>query len=216
MEKGEVYAYLADVKNANADALYANFGASMEASRKERIERCTNAREKTTLVATGALLQGVLKREGVTADMIDYGEHGKPFIKGREDLFINISHSGNYVLIALSGQEIGVDIQKPVPFKESLVNEISSMDERSKIEKDVVKRLNYVWAIKESYTKLTGEGIGKKLSEVTYDEYEDHLDIFDNGEKSAYAVMVYSDDIYSAIITAREPFAVKNLARMSL
>ena len=40
------------------------------------------------------------------------GGKGKPFVAEREDVFFNISHSGVYVVCAVSDGEIGVDIEK--------------------------------------------------------------------------------------------------------
>lgn len=216
MEKAEVYGYLADIKNANGDALLEKFGSAIEPKRIERINACTNPKEKTKLICTGTLLQGVLRRFGVTPDMIEYAEHDKPVVKGRDDIFFNVSHSGNFVFICVSGQNIGIDIQKPVPFKETLVNQITSMEERSSEDLDVVKHLNQIWAIKESYTKLTGEGIGKKLTEVTYKKADDHITVFDNGEEAAFSKVVYADDFYEAVVTTKEPFEMKEFAKMSL
>ena len=40
------------------------------------------------------------------------GEKGKPFIVGVENVFFNISHSGDYVVCSVSDREIGIDIEK--------------------------------------------------------------------------------------------------------
>ncbi len=216
MEKNNLYIYLADIKTTDGNALMEKFGQTFEPARLDRIERCTNAREKTTLIATGVLLQAALKRFGVSTADIDYKEHGKPFIKGKEDLFFNISHSGNFIMIAVSGQEIGIDIQKPVPYKEALVNKILNYEERTTHADDLVKHLNRIWAIKEAYTKLTGEGISKEFSEITYEENDFSLNVFDKGEPAAKGKIVYNDDLYEACVLAKEDFEVSELDKLSL
>ena len=54
--------------------------------------------------------------EILAVDFGDYriarGEKGKPFIVGVENVFFNISHSGDYVVCSVSDREIGIDIEK--------------------------------------------------------------------------------------------------------
>ena len=42
----------------------------------------------------------------------EYRENGKPYIKGRNNLFFNLSHSGHWVICALSPSEVGCDIEE--------------------------------------------------------------------------------------------------------
>lgn len=216
MEKSDVIIYLADVKNADANALYEKFKLKLEPRRITRIENCMNDKEKKLIICTGVLLQGVLARFGVSSDAIGYGPHDKPYIKERGDVFFNISHSGNFVMIAVSGQPIGIDIQKPIPYKEALINSLCAMEERDLLGQDLVKQLNRVWAVKESYTKLTGEGSSKSLLDITYEAINDALIIKDNGKDVAVGSVVYADDLYQAVVETREPFHVSALNKMSL
>ena len=216
MEKENVIVYLADISKTDYETLYASFKANMEPKRVERIELAGNDKVKKELVATGALLQGILRGFGKKATDIAFEEKGKPYLPDCEDVYFNVSHSGNYVMIAFSGQPIGVDIQKIVPYKEALVNRICSFDERSKYSGDLIRHLNKIWAVKEAYSKLTGEGIGKDLSEVSFEGENDDLTISDKGEPSAKGKIVFSDDIYEAVVTAKEDFFVTAINRMNL
>ena len=216
MEKSEAIVYLANIKNADASALYEKFKDKIEPKRVERIENCKNDNEKKLLTVTGVLLQGILAQQGVAASMIGYGLHGKPYVKNRGDVFYNVSHSGDYVMIAVAGQPVGVDIQKPVPYKETLVNKICSFEERDKLGQEIVKHLNLVWAVKESYTKLTGEGITRELAEISFEKNDASLVIKDNGHDAAVGEVVYSDDLYEAVIAAREPFTISALNKMMI
>lgn len=95
---------------------------------------------------------------------IVYGPHGKPYIK-EQPFFYNISHSGDYVFCAVSGQEIGADIQKKESGREKRVAErFFSKREADAIEeagdaagkRDLFYRL---WTRKEALGKLSGDGI---------------------------------------------------------
>lgn len=39
-------------------------------------------------------------------------ERGKPFLRDRQDLFFNISHSGEYAVCAVSEHPVGIDIER--------------------------------------------------------------------------------------------------------
>lgn len=216
MEKNQALVYIAEIKGADWQALYARFKDNLNPLRVERIENAANVGVKKELVCTGVLLQGVLRSQGASFRDFEYGPNGKPSLKDRDDVFFNISHSGNYVVIALCGQEVGVDVQKPVPYKEALVNRISTMDERSRLGDIPVKHLNYMWAVKEAYTKLTGEGISKNLADITFEKSDENIIISDMGENAAYGKSIISDDLYEAVIATREPLENVNVSRMAL
>ena len=94
-----------------------------------------------------------------------YGENGKPYLEGRS-FYFNLSHSGDYVFCGVSGQEIGVDIQKFQGQNElGLARRFFSSAERQALEAcgDEESRRSMffrMWTRKEAYGKLTGEGLG--------------------------------------------------------
>lgn len=95
-----------------------------------------------------------------------YGIQGKPYFRNLP-FYFNLSHSGSYVLCGLSMEEIGADIQQHCG------KDVGKLGRRfySKRESDALEqagaereKLFYrLWARKEAYGKLTGEGIGKAL-----------------------------------------------------
>lgn len=104
-----------------------------------------------------------------------YGEHGKPYIAGNKPIHFSLSHSGEYVLLAVSDREIGADIQqmKEVDF-DKLAKHFMTEDElnRWQVETpEIKKELFYqIWAGKEAYLKLTGEGMTAGFQTVYYEE----------------------------------------------
>lgn len=105
---------------------------------------------------------------------IYFGPHGKPYIK-EQPFFYNISHSGDYVFCAVSGQEIGADIQKKISGGEKRVAErFFSKEEAAAIRglcDDTVKRdLFYrLWTRKEALGKLSGDGIASCVDKCLLD-----------------------------------------------
>ena len=103
----------------------------------------------------------------------EYGEQGKPQIVNFPKKF-NLSHSGDYVVCGVSDGEVGVDIQKWIPYKERTAERFFAKEEwRLLQETDVEKRTELfyrLWSRKEAYGKYTGQGIGSVVGEDFSDE----------------------------------------------
>lgn len=127
------------------------------------------------------LLSSVIGKENQEIGFI-YGEHGKPSIKESIDgkpIEFNISHSGNYALIAITlSNKVGVDIEEV-----NIDTDHQSLSKRffSESEKNELIRLGNelqldafyrIWARKESFIKATGKGVAFGLDRfsVTLDE----------------------------------------------
>ncbi len=98
-----------------------------------------------------------------------YGKEGKPYFRDLP-FYFNLSHSGDYVLCAVSSAEIGTDIQQHCGKNvERLARRFFSEREAAALEqageeRETRERLFYrLWARKEAYGKLTGKGIAAAL-----------------------------------------------------
>lgn len=102
-----------------------------------------------------------------------FGAHGKPEIE-EFPLKFSISHSGSYVICAVSERRIGADIQQLKDtdsrklaqrfFTESEYKELEKCGESGR------QRLFFeMWARKEAYGKLTGEGVIPALKRERYE-----------------------------------------------
>ena len=99
---------------------------------------------------------------------IDRGEKGKPFIVGVENVFFNISHSGDYVVCAVSDREIGIDIEKRAKARMEVAGRFFHGEEVAQLkmlEEDKQDQLffNY-WSVKESLLKYIGTGLTRPLN----------------------------------------------------
>lgn len=100
----------------------------------------------------------------------EYGSNGKPFFAKYPHIHFNISHSGDFVVAAFDRQPVGLDIQEHRKLKESMAKhflttwelEQIGMQEEAENREEILCRL---WAIKESYIKLTGEGMKKSMKD---------------------------------------------------
>ena len=131
-----------------------------------------------------AILFSVLQDKGVNNFIIKRDENGKPYLVDSEYYF-NISHSGEYVMCAVSDNCIGIDIEmirEKVDndaiarrfFAENEYNEISSATAKKK---EIFTR---IWSEKESYIKYLGLGMKKGMNTFYKDEGVNRM--IDNNE----------------------------------
>lgn len=96
------------------------------------------------------------------------GEKGKPFIADKENIFFNISHSGDYVVCAVSDREIGVDIEKRAKARMEVAGRFFHKQEVQALKAvsgDELNKLFYdYWSVKESFLKYIGTGLTRPLN----------------------------------------------------
>ena len=113
------------------------------------------------------LWEGLSREYGAeSAPVFDFLSHGKPVLRDYPDLHFSLSHSGNAVLCALDRRPVGADIEM---IRRRNLEHLLSV-ERTSIEQAASPELCFtrLWTRKESYLKLTGEGLTgtKALREI--------------------------------------------------
>lgn len=83
---------------------------------------------------------------------------GKPYIKNSPYQF-NLSHSADFLLLAVGDVPVGVDVEKITEIRPKLMKKYFSKEEQEQVEKEGKKAFFEFWCQKESYAKYTGEGI---------------------------------------------------------
>ena len=84
-----------------------------------------------------------------------YNEMGKPYYENGP--YFNVSHSGKYVMMAVSTREIGIDIEENIPKDMSLLTKIFNEAEAKMIKEHA--DFYYLWCAKESLIKCMGSSI---------------------------------------------------------
>lgn len=107
------------------------------------------------------LQYGLRECFGITSFELAFGEYGKPYLPQYPHVHFNISHCDTGCAVAVADCPVGVDIQDIRPFSWAVAQKVCCPKELAELEKcaDRNKLFALIWAIKESYGKLTGEGI---------------------------------------------------------
>ena len=145
---------------------YERFLARCDAARREKVLRFVHQKDRLRALFSHALLPHALAESGrdpALAGNLSYNAHGKPYLPATDGFCFNLSHAGDFVVIAVSPVEVGVDIERIRGDRRKISERFFGEQEKAYIraakdEKEAEQRFTRVWTLKESYMKMTGEG----------------------------------------------------------
>ena len=157
--------YLMDVRRvARKAGLAVDKISAAYPERMQKISRLTREEDRLRSLAAGLLLCEVLGTHTLGAPQILYGEGGKPHLA--DGPYFNLSHSGDYALLAVDDGPVGVDIEKWETWFEDEWPAISRAsfheNERVTLAKNETPSAGSffdIWTLKESYVKMLGTGL---------------------------------------------------------
>lgn len=130
--------------------------------RQDNILRYKHPEDRRRSLGVWRLMEDMLAARGFLARDVAVDAHGKPYCDG---IFFNLSHSGDLALCAISDAPVGCDIErvKDAPFE--IAPRVFCADERAYLhaaqdDREARRRFFTLWTLKESYLKMTGEGLG--------------------------------------------------------
>lgn len=126
----------------------------------------------------------------------DYNEHDKPTIKGFPKAHFNISHSGDYVVVAFSDCAVGIDIEKNKGNRLKVAKRFFTSEELDDLfafpeEKEQVEYFYKLWTLKESYMKAIGKGISMSLSSFSFQKMNGSYRLAYSTEDMGYQFTTY-------------------------
>lgn len=106
----------------------------------------------------------------------NYGTHGKPFYKN--DLQFSLTHTEDYVYIAISHRKIGIDAEINRKIQRNILSRTASVDEAVKLKISDNFDFDFLkmWTVKEAYFKCTGSGITKP-SAISVNEISERFSV---------------------------------------
>lgn len=130
--------------------------------RRKKVMRYHMPDDRKRSLAAGIIIKHILNENGISENSLSYSKNGKPLADG---LFFNVSHSGDYVVGAVSDCEVGCDIEKisSAPMKVAQHYFSPAESEYINSEPDKDRAFFTIWTLKESYMKMTGQGLGLAL-----------------------------------------------------
>ena len=112
-------------------------------------------------------------------------EMGKPYFDGNP-LHFNVSHSGEYLAIAISKHPVGIDIQEPKLIKDGMFRKVVQQEEDCLIGKNRQKDFLRLWALKESFVKAEGKGLRIALKDYYFEKENDKYLVNYGGQRMSW------------------------------
>ena len=135
----------------------------------EKILRFRHTSGRKQCLGARLLQKYVFDLYGVSLEDVTYGEHGKPKVRS---IHFNLSHSHDMVVCAVGEREVGCDIEKTAAIREKIAerffceNEVAHLNVLKGKERD--EEFFRLWTMKESYMKMTGEGMNLDLKRFEF------------------------------------------------
>ncbi len=179
--EGEIHVFQLNL-GEDAEEIHPQTLALLSPDERERAERYRHPRAKHAFVRGRSALRTVLGHylDRPAADIrFEVGSKGKPRLADcppNQGLVFNVSHSGDWALIALAeNTTLGVDIERirSLTHREGMAQRCFSPEELTCWKSLPVDSQDTaffaLWSCKESFVKATGEGIGLGLDACVVD-----------------------------------------------
>ncbi len=163
--------YVCDTSKLNDPEYFQKSYEYMDDARKAKIDRLRFKKDKILSLGAGLIIQFALFTEGYEGAEVAIAPSGKPYVKDNDKVFFSVSHSGTKVLCASGDFPVGCDIEQiGEPSMAVAKRTFSRIELEQTIFMDDREFKDYyfkIWTAKESYLKMTGEGLTRPLNEFT-------------------------------------------------
>lgn len=198
-EEGRIRLYLADIRPLYEERARHYVYDRVGDERQKKADACKTPRAKAASLAAGFLAQYGLRENGWAQYCVCYDAKGKPQVRrkpGADEeaclspppVYISLSHSGDYAVCAVAAVPVGVDIQKKEPVRAGILRHFFDDGERKAFEgrhglpdsalpgkariflpENAQEEFLRLWTAKESFMKLTGEGMAAGFANLKGD-----------------------------------------------
>lgn len=193
--------YITDVSDLSIDT---EILKTLPDIRVDKINKLQNNKEKVLSYGASLLINKYVLNGDKSAYFVD--SNGKPY--STTGLEFNLSHSDNMIILAVSDNKIGCDIQK---FSEINFERMAKFVFH-KNEVDLLSFANNkadtffkLWTKKEAFLKLIGTGFTRNATNIDLSQ-----DKYTENSKEYYFFHWKADDYYISICTENSNIQIKN------
>lgn len=145
-----------------------------------------------------ALLKKAFSHIGkeISENDILMSEKGKPYIDGSK-IFFNISHCDGLAVCVLSDKPVGVDCESVRKASTAVMKKCFGKNEADYINncENRNNAFTRIWTLKESYVKMTGDGVSSTLTDKCFDIDEGRV-LFESGAEFIHYDFLLDEEQY--------------------
>lgn len=207
----ETKVYITKANILDNDEIYETLYKKVSPVRQARADRYMFRKDKNLCIGAQILLSFTLANEGIYDYALEYGDNGKPYLKDNDKVFFNLSHSGDTVMCVISDAQVGCDVEKCGEFDIRVAKKFFSDIEYAQLQrcendsdkKDVFFR---IWTLKESFMKVTGQGMTLKSDSFSVDISSGSPEVIQSLNSRKYHFEEFEfDDGYKYAVCCEKP-----------
>ena len=161
-----MHVYLLDADTVSNERLAA-LEETLPPFRREAAARCRRPEAHRASVLGFCLVRYAVKAVSPEADTENwaYNGCGKPHLDASGALHFNLSHSGRLIAVAVSENEVGIDVEQIAPHAAGFAMRYFSEDEQKQVleASDKASEPTRIWSAKEARVKWYGNGLSGTL-----------------------------------------------------
>lgn len=198
--------------------------------RREKSYRFRLRKDQFRCVYSSLIVQYLVSDKVGRAEKLQfmYNDYGKQYYIGEKPIYFNCSHSGDYIVCALSTEEIGVDIEQIGEEYFEIARQCFSSEENYAIRSakgNFRRKMFYTyWTLKESYIKLIGKGLSIPLHSFSFEFKAKRYQLKDKENHILFYTSVFQEDYILSIASLEQeidtdykqisiPFLIKELKK---
>ncbi|MBE6821090.1 MAG: 4'-phosphopantetheinyl transferase superfamily protein [Ruminococcaceae bacterium] len=177
----------------------------MDSIKKTSVLKMQSEHKRKLRIAADMLCRkGVSEFCGIAENeiAIGYTAAGKPYAEGLPVNF-SISHSGDYAVCAVSGSEIGIDVEK-IRTVHPRAHEKFCTESEARYVNGEENGFFKLWTLKEAYFKCTGTGLGADIKDVSFEINGSEITCSEKGYE--FSFFPVNEDYICSICKKAEPF----------
>ena len=157
--------FAADVSVLEDERLYQLAYSLVTEERRRKVDAFRFQKDRRLCLGAELLLRAALRKQFDMTELPEVlpGSQEKPYFADPAAPRFSLSHSGTWVLCAVSDREVGCDVETVSPIDLKLAERFYTAGEYETImrepEEERQKTLFRFWTLKESFLKVTGLGL---------------------------------------------------------